>query len=169
MIKDNITKINKEELTLTVDYTDDPTPQTAGSVVSLGYPLIRIVFENCKIENYNPLVLSGPLKGFSVKFNREQRESLIEMEDVPLIKEKVKIDDNSVIGSYYRIPFGWEKPLYIMSCVKTGKDNQTVVERMDMTTFHHKGDVIYLQNHRKRATALKNYDKLVQERISCTQ
>lgn len=168
---EEIIKELKGDLNIVVDYTDDPTPQHAGSIVSLGYPLVRIVLNKCKILSYSPFVFNGKLgvdsEDFNIKFNREQRESLIVMPEEKIVDGKINITDDSVIRSYYQIPPGWEKPLYIVSCVINKKGHQTAVERLNMTTFHHKGDLIYLQNHVKKKTALENYDRLVKERIKC--
>ena len=152
-------------LKLVVDYTDDPTPAYAGSVISLGYPLVRIQLAECKISSYNPLVISGPFKTLKINFNREQRDSLIQMPQVLKLNEKIDLTDKSDVLSYYRIPRGWETPLYIISCVNDDKQHKTVVEMMDMTSFHHKGDLIELKNHKTKKIAEKYYMKIVKERV----
>jgi hypothetical protein len=163
-IKSKIEDI-KPPLKMVADYTDDPTPIGAGLVVSLGYPLVRIEFKKCTITNFDPLVVSGKPEDLDVKFNREQRDSLI---DLPNWK-RVKVNDrmfevtkNSVLRRYYSFFPAFDEPLYLISCL-TGRKNFTSVDMIDMTTFYHSPELIEYNKHRKKDKAIEKYLELIKK------
>jgi len=159
MIKEKLNTI-KEPFDLVCDYTDDPTANYAGSVVSLGYPLIRIDSKNLKIVTMHPLVLKTTPDKLNVHINREQRESLIEMPVMETFPGNFQISKGAVIRRYYVIPHGFMKPLYVISCI-IGEKKYTSVEMIDMTSFWTKPQVIYCKEHRSAQVTTNNYQKLI--------
>ena len=153
-------KLNINDTFHTVaDFTDDPTSHIAGGIVSLGYPLIRIVLQNSKISSFDPLIISGKTKDLKVQHNRCQRSSLIKMPRHETVNKDVRINKLTVKRDYYIMPIAFEKPVYTISCI-TGIENLTTVSLLNMTTFYHRPQIIYAKKHRTIEVAHEDYEKL---------
>ena len=57
--ENDIVKEGDEVAGVYFDITNDPTPQRAGGVVSLGYYCLRFVYKYCKIKSFKPFTLVG--------------------------------------------------------------------------------------------------------------
>ena len=71
-------KVGTDLLCVYFDMTNDPTPDRACGLVSLGYYSLRTHFRNCKIINMNPLTFVGPkplfpVEAVEVHYTRPQR------------------------------------------------------------------------------------------------
>lgn len=58
--KDYDIRIGTKVIGAYIDFTNDPTPNQAGSLVSLGYYAFRVRIMNARIESLDPLIFSMP-------------------------------------------------------------------------------------------------------------
>jgi len=84
---------------ISIDYTNDPSPMHAGSVVSLGYHVLRMhigKFEkkNCIITSLSPFTVECQDKAIDTRFTRPQRLKYIsrELEIYNMILPQIKAD-----------------------------------------------------------------------------
>lgn len=160
MIKDFIDL--KKPIELHVDYHDDPTSPNAGSVVSLGYALLRFTCRNATVKSINPLVITMQSGNFEHRINRCQRDSLIENPvSLPSLQfPKPELNEGSVLRKHYFMPKDYCGYLTVVGCI-TGKKNYTAIEVIDMTTFHAGPITLEQTEHRTKTLAKNNYKKLL--------
>jgi hypothetical protein len=147
------------------DITDDPTPAHGGSVVSLGYPLIRVDSDKKSLGldllGFTPLTFRGKSEHVKVMFNRCQRDSLIKMPEEPVEVGDFDLSNIKATRQYHLVSPGFCLPLYRISALFGEKKSYTAVERQDMTSFHALWEVVYQKKHKTKQAAERNHIKII--------